>query len=186
MQRQRIVRRDNGSGLAAAVYSARVASELSHLAEEIVVLVGGTRMPWFTTLRQALDGVDHQRAARRPGDGLNSIWAVVNHVSFWHELALRRLRGEFSTQEETDDSGWSLPAAGGAADWDRTQQELITRNATFAEAVRALSPETLEEPWAPGRAPRWQLVYGLMNHTSHHTADVLITRRLLGIPRADR
>jgi len=163
-----------------------VASELSHLAEEIVGLVGGTREPWFPTLRQALDGIDHMRAAQRPSNGLNSIWAVVNHISIWHELTLRQLRAEHLAQEEIDDSGWSLPAAGGPADWTRTQQELVARNANFAEAVGALSPAAFEERWAPQGAPRWQLVYGLMNHTSHHTADILIARRLLGIPRADR
>jgi uncharacterized damage-inducible protein DinB len=131
---------------------------------------------------RTLDGVDHADAARRPAEGLNSIWAVVNHVSFWHDVVLRRLRGEVSTDSEARESGWSLPAAGGAGNWTRAQQELIARNAAVAEAVGALSPTQLEEPWAPGRAPRWQLAYGLMNHTSHHTADVLIARHLLRIP----
>lgn len=158
--------------------------EPRHLEEEIVALVGGANFPWFTTLMPALEGVDHRYAARRPAEGLNSIWAVVNHVSFWHELALRRLRGELSTDEEAIHSGWSLPATGEAGAWTRTREELISRTLAFARAVGALSPVELEEPWAPGRPPRWQLAYGLMNHTSHHTADVLIARRLLGIPLA--
>jgi len=146
------------------------------------VLLGGTSMPWFTTLMRALESVDHRYAARRPADGLNSIWAVVNHVSFWHDLALRRLRGEFSADAEAVESGWSLPTSGGADDWSRVREELISRNAAFARTVGALSPAELDEPWAQGRAPRWQVAYGLMNHTSHHTADVLIARHLLGIP----
>lgn len=159
-----------------------MSSEPRHLEEEIVALVAGARVPWFTTLLRALDGVDHEYAARRPAEGLNSIWAVVNHVSFWHELALRRLRGEHSTDAEAIESGWSLPAARGAGEWTRVCEELIKRNAGFARAVGALSAAELDEPWAPGRAPRWQLAYGLMNHTSHHTADVLHARLLLGIP----
>ena len=168
------------------VVSVLVLAEPRHLEEELIAFMGSPRVPWFTNLVQALQGVDHRYAARDPGHGLNSIWAVVNHVSFWHDLALRRLRGEFSTDAEALESGWSLPAGGGAGSWARTQQELIARNVALARAVGTLSPDQLEEPWADGRAPRWHLAYGLMNHTSHHTADVLIARRLLGIPLPDR
>lgn len=164
----------------------RMSREASHVREEIVLLVGGARVPWFSTMRQALDGVDHRYAAMSPAPRLNSIWAVVNHVSFWHDLARRRLLRDFTTEQEADESGWSLPAAGGADEWNRTQQELIERNIAFADAAATLSEEQLEEPWAPGRAPKWQVAYGLMNHTSHHTADVLIARTLLGIPLATR
>lgn len=138
--------------------------EPRHLEEGIVALVGGANFPWFTTLMRALEGVDHRYAARRPADGLNSIWAVVNHISFWHELALRRLRGEFSTDEEANESGWSLPAAGEAGDWTRLQQELISRNAAFA---RRRSPITRRAGRAVGSRTCAAVAARLWPHEPH-------------------
>lgn len=167
--------------------STLASNEPRHLEDDLLSFFGAGRWsPWFTSLTQALDGVDHIYASRAPLEGLNSIWAVVNHISFWHELALRRLRGEPTTDEEAVESGWSLRATGGANEWTHVREQLLSRNVAFARAVGTLSPSELEMPWAPGRAPRWQLAYGLMNHTSHHTADVLIVRRLLGIPLETR
>jgi len=157
--------------------------EADHLAEELLTFMGSVRVPWFTSLVQALVEVNEKYAEGDPSYGLNSIWAVVNHVSFWHDLVLRRLRGELTTKEEAIESGWSLPAHGGSRAWTHTQHELIARNAELAQFVRTLTADDLERPWYPGRpALRWQVIHGLLNHTSHHTADVLIARRILGIP----
>lgn len=101
-------------------------SEAHHLEEDILSFFGAGRWsPWFTSLTKALDGVDHIHAARRPGEGINSIWSTVNHISFWHDLALRRLRGEPSTDEEAVESGWSLPGRAAPTVEDLGERDMI-------------------------------------------------------------
>lgn len=61
-------------------YSRSMGTEAAHLAEELLAFMASTRVPWFTPLVRALEGVDAKLAERDPGPrlGLNSIWAVVN------------------------------------------------------------------------------------------------------------
>ncbi len=164
--------------------SGSLTSEARHLATELVAFVSSDAQPWFTPLMKALAGVDGRTAERIPAPGLNSVWAVVNHMSFWMDLVLRRLKGEPVTDAEAIESGWSLPSAGSEAEWRRTCREIESRAAELARLIGELRPEELAGPWAHGRAPRWQLINGLINHTSHHIADVLTARHLLGTPAA--
>ena len=45
-------------------------------------------------LRGAIRGVTHEQAARRPGEGRNSLWELVVHCAYWKYTVRRRLRGE--------------------------------------------------------------------------------------------
>lgn len=48
--------------------------------------------------------------AEVPAPGFNSVWALVNHVSFWQESMLRRLRGvPINRAELGAENGWPPP-----------------------------------------------------------------------------
>lgn len=160
-------------------------SEARHLAAQLVAFVGSDDQPWFPSLKRALSGVDHRIAAMPIADG-NSIWAVVNHIAVWFELTERRVRGDPATDEEARESGWSLPAAGEQAEWERVRDEVARRANALAGAIAGLSDEDLLRPWAPGRAPQWQRLHGAVDHMSFHIGEILTIRAALGRPLPER
>ncbi len=155
--------------------------EPQHLAAELIAFARSDEQKWFPSLRRAIRDVDATIAATRIPHG-NSIWAVVNHTSFWLELTRRRLLGEPSTLDEARESGWSLQATGDEASWQRSRDEVIRRAAELADVAAGLTDRDLAEEWAPGRAPKWQLLDGAVNHMSFHIGEILTIRAALGKP----
>lgn len=57
---------------------------------------------WFTPLEEALDGVTASMASWRSSDDFNSIWQIVNHLTFWTGFVSGRLLGELPTGKHID------------------------------------------------------------------------------------
>ncbi len=155
--------------------------EAQHLADQLVAFFSNRANPWIVPFADALEDLGASDAARRPHEGGNSVWAVANHVALWHSIVLRRLRGSPLPDEVALESGWSLPASGDEAAWTSSRERCRALNAELAALVASLADADLERPWAPGRARGWQLLHGLMNHTSYHTAEVIRIRESLGL-----
>jgi hypothetical protein len=155
--------------------------EARHLASQIAAFAESDEQKWFPSLRRALQDVDAATASTPIPHG-NSIWAVVNHISFWLDLARRRIVGEPTTLEEARESGWSLEASGTGADWDRCRADVARRAVELARIAGALRDDELDVEWAPGRARKWQVVSGVTNHLSFHIGEILTIRAALGKP----
>jgi hypothetical protein len=127
-----------------------------------------------------------------PAPRMNSVWAVVNHLALWHEEMLGPLRGQPVDRGSLGaEDGW--PPVGDATDeaaWTAARERLAALNAELGALVGGLSDAELEESPEPG-AKRWQLLHGLVNHTSYHTCEVICARQLLDLrspvpPRRER
>src|SRR6266851_5757395 len=84
-------------------------SQANHVAEALELLFTSTTPGWFTPFVTATDGLTAEQAATVPAPRFNSVWAVVNHVRYWQEVALLQLQhlpvdGEALGSE--DGSGW--------------------------------------------------------------------------------
>ena len=128
-------------------------------------------------------GLSAAQAAAVPAPRSHSIWAVVNHVRFWQEATLLRLRGEpVDRQALGAQDGW--PPAGDPADevgWQAACTRALAVNAALAGAVAELSEDELADPIAPGRASRWQAIHGLIGHNSYHTSEIVRLRHMQGL-----
>ncbi len=56
------------------------------------------------SLREILDGVTAEQAARKPLAQAHSIWELVLHISAWESAVLKGLEGEYT--EEPDEGDW--------------------------------------------------------------------------------
>jgi len=158
-------------------------TEAERLSDALQGLFSNPEHGWFTPISVAIAGLTAAQAATVPAPRFNSVWAVVNHVRFWHELTLLRLRGISANAKELwADNGW--PPAGDPTDeraWERDCQRLLGANKELAAEVAKLSDEQLGEPIAPGRARRYQVIQGLIAHNSYHTNEVISIRHMLGL-----
>jgi len=157
--------------------------EAQHLAEALEGLFARPEHGWFTPFCVATDGLTAAQAAHIPAERFNSIWAVVNHVRFWQEVVLMRLRGQrIDRRALGGKSGW--PAAGEADDesgWQAARERALAVNHELAEAVSNLSDDELEQAIAPTSASRHQAIQGLIAHNSYHTNEIISIRHLQGL-----
>jgi uncharacterized damage-inducible protein DinB len=128
---------------------------------------------------KALDALDADTAGQRPEGSPHSVFQLLQHMIYWQELYLRRLRGDEAAGPAHAEQGWpgaEWPLSGG--EWIGTV-ERFRRGWTEANEMatkRDLS-ETLPN-W--GGRPRFEGLLGLASHNSYHIGQVVIVRRMLG------
>lgn len=157
-------------------------SEADHISRVLSGLFSNPQNGWFPPFTDATARLNAAQAAWVPSPGMNSAWALANHVRFWQEVVLLRLRGEpVDRQGLGAEDGW--PPPGDAADepaWREAGQRAIAVNTELADLVAGLSAEDLARPTQEGKATRWQVLHGLIGHTSYHTGQIVTVRRLQG------
>lgn len=159
-------------------------SESEHLAMGLTESFNSPSPNAFAPFGLATDGITAAQAAASPGERMNSIWAVVNHLWFWNEAPLRKLRGEAFEPADfgaPDWNGW--PPVGDPADeaaWQAARERALASNAAFAAAVAALSPEQLAAD-LPGWGPAWAIVQGMLAHNSYHIGEIVTLRHAQGL-----
>ena len=135
----------------------------------------------FVPFVAATDGLTGQQAAKVPAEGLNSVWAVVNHLTYLQNglrLALLREPAEPPSME----AAW--PALGEITDenWQAARQEALDSNQRLAEIIAALTDDQLGET-----LPGWfdsvteQAILGINAHISYHVAEIVTIRHMQGL-----
>lgn len=159
-------------------------SEAEHLGLGLSEAFNSANPVAFAPFGPATDGITAAQAAHTPGERLNSIWAVVNHLWFWNEVPLRMLRGQPVEPADLGASDWQgWPPIGEPADeaaWQAARERALAANAGFAAAVAELSPETLAANLA-GWGPAWAIVQGMFAHNSYHLGEIVTLRHLQGL-----
>jgi len=158
-------------------------SEAQHLSDALEGLFVRPDNGWFTPLTVAIAGLTAEQGATVPAPSFNSVWAVVNHVRFWQEVTLLRLRGlPADRQASGAEDGWPPPVA--PADelaWQAACDRAIALNAELAGLIAGTTGEELAQPIAPGRANRYQMIHGVIAHNSYHTCEIILIRHMQGL-----
>ena len=158
-------------------------AEAQHLADVLKGLFGDPEHGLFSAFTIAVDGLTAAQAAAIPAPRFNSIWAVVNHVRFWQEYTLLRLRGlTIDRQALGAANGW--PPAGDPGDeyaWRAARTRAIEVNQELAALIAQMTDDEVVQPSAPGRASRYQVIHGIIAHNSYHTCEVISIRHLQGL-----
>lgn len=138
----------------------------------------------FANFKAATDGLTAAQAAAVPGERMNSVWAVVNHLWFWNEAPLRKLRGEEFEPADLGVEDWGAwaPIADPAdeAAWNAARERALAANAAFVAAAAELTPEQLAGD-AGGWGPRHALVQSIIAHNAYHTGEIVTLRHIQGL-----
>lgn len=158
--------------------------EAQHLSTGLLEGFNNPNTRAFAPFGAATDGITAAQAAMVPGERMNSIWAVVNHLWFWNEVPLRVLRGEKVDPAEYGAPTWhGWPPIGDQADeaaWQTARTRAIAANAAFAAAVAELSPEQLAADPA-GWGPNWSIIQLMFGHNSYHIGEIVTLRHIQGL-----
>lgn len=158
-------------------------SEAIHLADALEGFFTRPDNGWFTPFTIAVNQLTSSQAASIPAQGLNSIWLVVQHVAFWQEWALLRLKGLPADRKtlEGGEEGWApIRDPESEGDWQKAVERAVRVNRELADFVRQIPDAELDIPIAPGKAARYQVLQGLIAHNAYHINEIISLRHLQG------
>jgi len=129
----------------------------------------------------ALEGLDPELAGRRAGRSPHTIYQILQHMTYWQDIAEARLRGEPPPRPSSAALGWTeREAPEDESDW----QAAI---ACFAEGLRALEARVLDPELDLGRMVQRdrgvtvrEEVLMLQGHNSYHLGQIVLLRQELG------
>ena len=131
------------------------------------------------SLKELLEGVTAQQAAKTPSPGMHSIWQLALHIAAWEEIVLRRLRGEVFTAKLDSTEDWpSVPKADDAA-WQQAKDRLRKTGQELAGAIPASSEATLLETAAGQKYSNYVMLHGCVQHAAYHAGQMALVKKLL-------
>ena len=124
---------------------------------------------WIPGWEGSFADLSPQQAAWRPGEGRNSIWQHLNHICFWRETVLRRLKGDPPKDDEIARRNFEAPAEVNDAAWRAARDRLKRAHESIRAAI------------ADENVPVDKLQY-LLPHDAYHLGQVMLLRALQGLP----
>jgi uncharacterized damage-inducible protein DinB len=127
------------------------------------------------SMREVLEGVTPEMAARKPVDEAHSIWELVHHITAWVDIVRRRVAGEtvmvtstvnFPPVREVTDASW---------------QESITAMNDAEEKLRRcileLPESRFDESVLPTNDSVYVLLHGAVQHSLYHAGQIALLKK---------
>ena len=135
---------------------------------------------WFASMDQALDGVKAAEAAWTSSGSSNSIWQIVNHLIFWNEDVIHRMKGTKNPRQAEDNEA-TFGNPGDPEDemgWAQTVQRFNEVMNDLKTVIAALDDEKLKAPYAANRNSIERLLSNIMMHDTYHLGQIVLLRKL--------
>ena len=148
--------------------------------EQLVTLLRGGGA--HVSVASALENFPAKLYGAKPADSVHSAWELLEHM----RIALRDLL-DFSTKPEYVEPKWpedywpESSAPSSKEEWHASVEALKQDLKAFEELVR--DPESnlhAEIPWATEHQTLLREVLLAADHTSYHTGEFVLLRRMLG------
>lgn len=122
---------------------------------------------------QVLAGLSPEKAAARPFANAHSIWEIVGHMTFWENVAAKRLGGWRAGLEEERNFP-AAPSDATAANWQKTLDQFRASNQSFRQALEKLDSARLDELSAAGKRSYYEEAHGLIEHSVYHAGQIAL------------
>jgi uncharacterized damage-inducible protein DinB len=133
---------------------------------------------WFVPVVRALQGLTAEQASVKKGDS-NSIWEIVNHLTFWNERYLHRFNGTPLTGKiESNDETFHNE---NNEDWEAAQTRLHKVLTDWIRAVKKADEDIFLRSAHEDREDPWYSVIANINiHNAYHIGQIIEIRKSQG------
>lgn len=131
------------------------------------------------SVREVLEGLEAQRAARRPLPAAHSIWELVVHMAFWKDVVRRRLEGERITEVAPADN-WPEIIDTSAAAWDRAVAGLQRSHDRLVERMADVPDAQLADTIVSDGDATFTVyatLHGVIQHDLYHAGQIAILNK---------
>jgi uncharacterized damage-inducible protein DinB len=129
---------------------------------------------WFAGIFNAFEGLTPQQAAWKPdaavaGAGRHSIWQILNHISYWREVVVKRTEGKYQpSDDELARMNFEVPAEVSDTAWAKSRERLKRSHQLIRDVLEA------------GKLP-WEKFKYTIPHDSYHVGQVTYLRAMQGL-----
>ncbi len=115
-------------------------------------------------VKEALEGVTPEIAARRPIGSAHTIWELVHHIGAWADIPRRRILGE--AFEITDPLNFPPMPKPTAEAWQRSLDGLAKSQKKLVDLIAELPVSRLDEPVMKDGPTVYVLLHGVVQHAA--------------------
>lgn len=136
--------------------------------------------PWtFVRMKDILEDISAEQAAKKPIKTANSIWQIVQHCISWRENVLQKMQGANFTSPE--DNYLSPPTDTSEEAWQDLLMRLEENEIQWQEFLDALDDDQLDTPYAPAKDQYtwYEVIHGLLHHDNYHFGQIVMLKKLL-------
>lgn len=131
---------------------------------------------WGDSLLAAIKGVTAKQAAGRSAEGQRSIGEIVNHVTYWKNVALGQL-DKAAVHAQAPKEDWQATPDESA--WKRALDQLKHSQGALVGKLQGLSEADLDRKPETKGWPAWKEVFlSAAAHDAYHTGQIVKLREL--------
>lgn len=128
------------------------------------------------SVREVLEGVTPETAARRVIPEAHTIWEIVLHIGVWENFVRRRLEGE-SIKGPTGKDDWPEVKDTNPEAWKRTVDGLVQGHLALRQALSKFPDAKLDETVPETDFPYYVLFHGVVQHDLYHAGQIALLKK---------
>ena len=126
--------------------------------------------------KEALHGVNADRAAKTISKDGNSIWMLVSHLVYWRTTVVNRLTGSDNPPPFKD---FSLPAELNEANWKQALHDFEAAYHLLRNAIHHFNEDNLYKPSPKKEQSYYELIMGCLQHDAYHMGQMILLKKSL-------
>ena len=130
-------------------------------------------------LKTLLKDVTPKQASTSPKSGSHSILQLVQHITYWEEIVLRRFHGEIVNAPLNSPDDWPTNRKVNEAEWKAALARLERSHNELLKAIEGCSDETLGKKVPERDYDNYILLHGIIDHCVYHTGQIALLKKAL-------
>jgi len=127
------------------------------------------------SVKEVLEGVTAEMAAKRPIQDAHSIWELVHHMTAWVDIVRRRVEGE--SVKVTEDVNFPPMKDTSESAWRESLRRMEQAEAELQKTLLGISESRLEQRWAEAGDSVYILLHGAIQHSLYHAGQILLLKK---------
>ena len=128
-------------------------------------------------LHTTLADVTYKEAVTQTPASLNTIAALLHHLTFWNRVMIRRIHG--IVVPDAPDNGFAMKPLTDEAAWQALQADNQQSVTELAAAIRSVPEARLPEAIVPGQSSTYKNLQGTVEHVHYHLGQIVLLKKLI-------
>jgi uncharacterized damage-inducible protein DinB len=138
--------------------------------------------PWHgLPVKQVLQGINAQQAARRISLNTHTIWELVRHMAAWRNFAFQKIAGDKSFDILNSEQDWPSIKSSDESNWQIDLQVLDNRQQQLLQAINTMDDQDLENVVYGREYTFYILLHGIIQHDLYHTGQMALLKKNIGV-----
>jgi hypothetical protein len=128
-------------------------------------------------ITSTLKDVSLEEATIRTIASANSIAALLQHLTYWNRVIVKRING--IVVPDAEDNGFFVPELHDGEDWRLLKVDNLNSAHELAQAIIDFDARKLEGPILPEHDTAYRNLQGSVEHIHYHLGQMVILKQLI-------